>query len=134
TSWTSSCVPGRRGRAGRPRCAAGACAWCWSSRPRAWATPLPRRAAGASPTMTPSRCCMSASPEGSLPLTPQPPLPQGARGSLGPTSPLARVQGEGLGVRAPLGVYALAVLALALAVLPYVAGYLAAPRGLSFLG
>jgi hypothetical protein len=37
-------------------------------------------------------------------------------------------------VRAPLGVYALAVLALALAVLPYAAGYLAAPRGKIFLG
>jgi hypothetical protein len=37
-------------------------------------------------------------------------------------------------VRAPLGVYALAVLALALAVLPYAAGYLAAPRGMIFLG
>ena len=37
-------------------------------------------------------------------------------------------------MRAPLGVYVLAVLALALAVLPYAAGYLAAPRGMIFLG
>jgi hypothetical protein len=37
-------------------------------------------------------------------------------------------------VRPPLGVYALAVLALVLAVLPYAAGYLAAPRGMIFLG
>src|SRR5919199_1074017 len=144
--WISSCAPGGRSRAGRPRCP-GACAWCWSSPPRAWATPSPRRAAGASPTVTPSRCCMSASPEGSLPLTAQPPLPQGARGRPGSplprtgrgvggegASPLSRVQGEGLGVRAPLWVYALAVLALALAVLPYAAGYLAAPRGMIFLG
>src|SRR5919202_5168539 len=157
-SWISSCAPGGRSRAGRPRCAARAYAWCWSSPPRPWATPSPRRAAGASPTVTASRCCMSASPKDSLPLTPRPPLPHGARGSRvrcaphaveglhTPSSPLSHtgrgVWGEGAsplsrvwsGVRAPLGVYVLAAVALALAVLPYAAGYLAAPRGMIFLG
>src|ERR671924_202781 len=36
-------------------------------------------------------------------LTPHPPLPQGERGSQGPTPPLSRVQGEGPGVRAACG-------------------------------